>query len=141
GPAVLLLSDALLPSEPGGLARLPEHVVVLAADAAGRREGEAAGRLFLSLEDLRGEEGVAAAFRAAAAHSAALPARSRTRVELDRISGHVRELSRIGLALMSERDPEQLLDLILTQARRLTSSDAGSLYLVERDADGRELLH
>ena len=42
---------------------------------------------------------------------------------------------------MSERDPERLLGLILTQARRLSASDAGSLYLVERDASGGERLH
>src|SRR5213082_1042907 len=41
------------------------------------------------------------------------------------------ELTRIGVALGTERDVKSLLDLILTQARRITSSDAGSLYLVE----------
>ncbi|HMA41741.1 MAG TPA: HD domain-containing phosphohydrolase, partial [Gemmatimonadales bacterium] len=42
----------------------------------------------------------------------------------------------IGTKLMTERDPEQLLDDILTQARRLTQSDAGSLYLIETDVFG-----
>ena len=32
--------------------------------------------------------------------------------------------------------PRSLLEMILTQARRVTASDAGSLYLVERDDDG-----
>jgi HD-GYP domain-containing protein (c-di-GMP phosphodiesterase class II) len=36
----------------------------------------------------------------------------------------------------TERDLCTLLDLILTQARRVTTSDAGSLYLVERDENG-----
>jgi HD-GYP domain-containing protein (c-di-GMP phosphodiesterase class II) len=45
------------------------------------------------------------------------------------------------MALMSERDPDRLLGLILTQARRLTTSDAGSLYLVEEGTDGEEQLH
>jgi HD-GYP domain-containing protein (c-di-GMP phosphodiesterase class II) len=51
------------------------------------------------------------------------------------------ELNRIGMALMSERDPERLLSMILTQARRLTISDAGSLYLVEETEDGANRLH
>ena len=40
------------------------------------------------------------------------------------------ELNRIGAALSAERDTTRLLDLILTKARTITSSDAGSLYLV-----------
>ncbi|HEY6218567.1 MAG TPA: HD domain-containing phosphohydrolase, partial [Gemmatimonadaceae bacterium] len=43
------------------------------------------------------------------------------------------ELTRIGTALGTERDLKTLLNLILDQARRITNSDAGSLYLVETD--------
>ena len=63
------------------------------------------------------------------------------REELEQARKQLRELNKIGMALMSERDPEKLLGLILTQARRLSDSDAGSLYLVETDADGTERLH
>lgn len=45
------------------------------------------------------------------------------------------ELVEIGIALSTERDLLKLLDLILSQARRITHSDAGSLYLVERSDD------
>jgi len=64
-----------------------------------------------------------------------------TRAELERARMELRELNKIGMALMSERDPEKLLGLILTQARTLTTSDAGSLYLVEEAEDGGEQLH
>ncbi len=40
-------------------------------------------------------------------------------------------MNRIGVALSSERDTEALLNLILLKSREITSSDAGSLYLVE----------
>ena len=40
------------------------------------------------------------------------------------------------MALTTERDLGSLLELILSQARRVTGADAGSLYLVERDDDG-----
>ena len=45
------------------------------------------------------------------------------------------ELTRIGVALGTERDLDTLLDMILSQARRITRSDAGSLYLVEKAED------
>ncbi len=63
------------------------------------------------------------------------------RAQLERLSGELRELNRIGMALMSERDPDRLLGFILTQARRLTTSDAGSLYLVDAAEDGSDRLH
>src|SRR6266508_3144001 len=52
----------------------------------------------------------------------------------------IRELTRIGVALGTERDLKTLLDLILTQARRITQSDAGSLYLVEINDQGQKRL-
>jgi HD-GYP domain-containing protein (c-di-GMP phosphodiesterase class II) len=50
------------------------------------------------------------------------------------------ELTRIGVALNTERDYDALQALVLSQARRVTSSDAGSLYLVETAADGTQRL-
>jgi HD-GYP domain-containing protein (c-di-GMP phosphodiesterase class II) len=50
------------------------------------------------------------------------------------------ELTRIGMALSTERDLDTLLDLILSQARALTDADAGSLYLVEKADDGAKRL-
>jgi HD-GYP domain-containing protein (c-di-GMP phosphodiesterase class II) len=61
------------------------------------------------------------------------------RRELKLARSALQELSKVGMALMSERDPAQLFDLILRQARALTTSDAGSLYLVESDAEGAML--
>ena len=46
------------------------------------------------------------------------------------------ELTSVGVALSTERNLLALLDMILTQARRITSSDAASLYLVERGDNG-----
>jgi HD-GYP domain-containing protein (c-di-GMP phosphodiesterase class II) len=42
-----------------------------------------------------------------------------------------RQLNQIGTALMSEKDPDNLLRMILDRAMTLTGSDAGCLYLVE----------
>jgi HD-GYP domain-containing protein (c-di-GMP phosphodiesterase class II) len=44
-----------------------------------------------------------------------------------------RQLNQVGMALMSERNLDALLILILEKAMELTGSDAGCLYLVETD--------
>lgn len=44
----------------------------------------------------------------------------------------LKAVNEIGIALSSERDPDRLLELILTRARHLVAADAGSLYLVKK---------
>ena len=58
---------------------------------------------------------------------------ARTRMELS-------ELNAIGVRLSAERDPVTLLGLILTKAREITHSDAGSIYLVEEPEEGHPRL-
>jgi len=47
------------------------------------------------------------------------------------LASRLEELNRVGAALSAERDTARLLELILTKAREITASDAGSLYIVE----------
>jgi HD-GYP domain-containing protein (c-di-GMP phosphodiesterase class II) len=54
---------------------------------------------------------------------------------LARKSQELHELNKIGVALSAERDINTLLELILVKSREITTADAGSLYLVERDKD------
>ena len=79
---------------------------------------------------------VIAALRGAFRHAGALVAERRARTDALERARELGELTAIGVALSTERDLHTLLELILTQARRLTSADAGSLYLVERNAEG-----
>ncbi len=51
-------------------------------------------------------------------------------------SREIHELNQIGMALSAEHDPAKLLELILTKSREFTSSDAGSVYLVESTGEG-----
>src|SRR5262249_3904384 len=60
--------------------------------------------------------------------------------DLARATHELRELIGIGVRLAAERDTDTLLDLILTTAREMTWSDAGSLYLVDTDASGARCL-
>lgn len=50
------------------------------------------------------------------------------------------ELNQIGIALSTQRDISSLLSLILSKAREITGADAGSLYLVEEEGEGRRHL-
>ncbi len=70
--------------------------------------------------------------RGALHHAAALVAARRSARLEGRSAVDLHELTRIGVALTTERDLLTLLEMILGQARRLSSADAGSLYLVER---------
>lgn len=60
--------------------------------------------------------------------------------ELDLRRHEIHELNRIGIALSTEHDHDSLLTLILQTIREFTCSDAGSLYVLERDADGERRL-
>ncbi len=80
------------------------------------------------------------AVRAGYREAAARMETARARTEAASRSREIGELTRIGVALGTERDLKGLLDLILTQARRITSSDAGSLYLVETGEQGQRRL-
>jgi HD-GYP domain-containing protein (c-di-GMP phosphodiesterase class II) len=79
---------------------------------------------------------IRAGFREAAARAETARARGEAALRAREIG----ELTRIGVALGTERDLKILLDLILTQARRITQSDAGSLYLVENSEEGMKRL-
>jgi len=77
-----------------------------------------------------------AAYRECAARAEVQHARQEAAARTRELS----ELTQIGMALTTERDLNTLLDLILSQARRMTNADAGSLYLVEAGEEGTKRL-
>ncbi|OLD03290.1 MAG: hypothetical protein AUI99_04625 [Gemmatimonadetes bacterium 13_1_40CM_3_69_22] len=79
------------------------------------------------------------AVRSGYREAAARAETARARAEAASRGREIGELTRIGVALGTERDLDSLLDLILTQARRITSSDAGSLYLIEGEPGQKRL--
>ncbi len=76
------------------------------------------------------------AIRAGYREAAARAETARARAEAALRSREISELTRIGVALGSERDLEKVLEMILEQAQRITQSDGGSLYLVETNEHG-----
>ena len=57
------------------------------------------------------------------------------------LRGRLRRLNEIGVALSLEHDLRALLDRILTEARRFTRADAGTLYLVRGNELTFEVAH
>lgn len=47
----------------------------------------------------------------------------------------VDQLLEIGIALSASQSLEELLHLILTKSRQITASDAGTIFLVQRQTD------
>ena len=84
--------------------------------------------------------GLLVAIRAGFREAAARAETARARGEAAQRAREIGELTRIGVALGTERDLKTLLELILTQSRRITQSDAGSLYLVELSEEGNKRL-
>jgi HD-GYP domain-containing protein (c-di-GMP phosphodiesterase class II) len=83
------------------------------------------------LPDPAGVRQLLVAIRAGYREAAARAETARARTEAALRSREIGELTRIGVALGSERDLEKVLQMILREAQRITQSDGGSLYLVE----------
>lgn len=66
--------------------------------------------------------------------------RRKTLDRFHQMSREIRELNHIGTALSAEHDTDKLLELILSKARDITASDAGSLYLLEKADQSAHIL-
>lgn len=144
-PTVVVLDETLAvgnlsPSAgAASLAALAERAALIGIGDVGATEpsGALASGALLTWLPADAAPGVGrAALQGALRHAASLVAAARaTRLEQSS-STDLRELSRVGAALATERDLDTLLGMILTQARRLSNADAGSLYLAEQDEQG-----
>ena len=112
-PAVVIGDQDFIASTPD-LADLPDQVMVLKNDDG------------LTLDSIR------TAFQLSVARLDTAHAQH----ELEQLRKDVRDLNRAGMALMAERNLEALLALILDAAMRITRSDAGAIFLVEKHSDG-----
>jgi HD-GYP domain-containing protein (c-di-GMP phosphodiesterase class II) len=62
------------------------------------------------------------------------------KILLQQRSHELQQVSSVGAMLMSEKDLDRLLHLILLKSREITAADAGSLYLVEQSETGEPRL-
>ncbi len=142
-PTVVLLDRSLLASTGDERRVLDELAAVAALVGWGEVSEEAPSDAFPAdlltsfIPGVASPGAVIAALRGAFRHAAALVVARNARIAEGERYHELTELTRVGVALSTERDLITLLDMILSQARRLTSSDAGSLYLVERGEDNQ----
>ena len=138
-PTVVLLDRLLLQSVGSDRERIVEVAKVAAVIGIGE-EGETEPSADFPVDVLTGflpwnaaAGTVQIQLRGAFRHAAAL-ASVRASSALAQMRYHeLTELTRVGVALSTERDLLDLLELILGQARRISCSDAGSVYLVEKE--------
>ena len=99
-----------------------------------------AERLSAHLPGDAGRRRMLLAIRTALRESAVRRQRAQAERELAARATEVSELTDIGIKLSLEKDYRALLDMILLYARRVTASDAGSLYLAETSEGGERHL-
>jgi signal transduction histidine kinase len=136
-PMVVLLDEALQGPElrvaPGHTLRILSLLPQPSAAALRARHGDA---LSFVLPPGGDPDALVVALRCVVREAASADRCFALEHERRRLAGEITKLNRIGIALSAERDPERLLNFILTTARDFTSSDAGSLYILERDEEG-----
>ena len=145
-PTVLLLDETLrrILGAPGVRSAADSGAVVVALGAAGEKDlpADLPGAEVLSafLAYPAGKRQLFTALKAGYREAAARLEAARSRAEVAARSREITELTRIGVALSTERNYDVLLEMILTQARRIAQADGGSLYLVEgRDTPNPKL--
>lgn len=143
-PVVVLLDRALIRSaghDPMALESLAEVAALVGVGDPGEATPPAEFPAELLTSWVQGDAPpglLLAQLRGAFRHAAALLTARSARDEESVLRHELGELARVGAALGTERNLFTLLELILTQARRVTSSDAGSIYLVDQEATATE---
>lgn len=136
-PTVIVLDRALMSSaaDDSRLAELAQGAALVGLGEPGEGEPPPDFPLDLLTGYLPADAPVGtimAMLRGAFRHAASLLGERRALAEQEDRHRELRELTSVGVALSTERDLLTLLEMILSQARRITASDAGSLYLTER---------
>ncbi|MBI4541489.1 MAG: GAF domain-containing protein [Gemmatimonadetes bacterium] len=136
-PTVLLLDETLRrllgPSGVRSAAEAGAGIVALGAPGESDLPADLPGAEVVAafLTHPAGPRQLLAALKTAYREAAMRAEAGRARAEIAARSHEIAELTRIGVALSTERNYDVLLELILTQSRHVTQSDGGSLYLVE----------
>jgi signal transduction histidine kinase/CheY-like chemotaxis protein len=131
--AGVLVLDGPVDELDGSLLEAARHALVPAVVVSDAAETVPVARGVVSLTLPVGPATLASVLRAACDQA-------RVTREARETTRQLEELNAIGVRLSGERDTKLLLELILTKARDITRSDAGSIYLVETAGDGSRRL-
>jgi HD-GYP domain-containing protein (c-di-GMP phosphodiesterase class II) len=134
---------------PGNLRRARNQTRVVAVIPPGRSPASAAraphatenAHAVFAFLPSKAPRGVVQKTLAAAFQNIELAERERSARKALRTAEREREeLNEIGVALSAEREINSLLSMILSRTREITGADAGSLYLVEEETEGKRHL-
>ena len=143
-PTVVVLDRLLLGTVGDDTTRLRElarRAAIVAVGEPGEAEPSPSFPLDLLTGYVAGDAppgAVIAMLRGGFRHATSLVAEQNAVADQEKRHRELTELTNVGVALSTERNLNTLLELILSQARRITNSDAGSLYLIERPENGGE---
>lgn len=129
--AAVLLVDASMLDRAEEIRKLPSCVIVVANDVAS--EQALGARATLSVAELARGPARSRVLRAACAYATASYSALLRKRLLTCARRDLHELKTIGMGLMYERDQGVLLRHIVEQGKLLTESDAGCLFLLEKD--------
>jgi HD-GYP domain-containing protein (c-di-GMP phosphodiesterase class II) len=132
--AVVLIASQALLERFGSLRSPPKHLVIIAADS----ESAAAlgDRADIVAANVHEKTARASLLEAACRLGTSRLEHAQMAHQLDRADDELSELTRIGLALMQERDRTALLNQIVTHGKRLCESDGGGVLLLGKDEHG-----
>jgi HD-GYP domain-containing protein (c-di-GMP phosphodiesterase class II) len=116
------------------------HSVIVVGSAPRGTLGRAADAIHAWLPTPVEELSLFTAIRSALSALDLRDERDAARDELEHKVAEVHSVYEIGIALSAERDLHRLQHLILRRCREITLADAGSFYLVDHDAEGKQLL-
>ena len=132
--SAVLLADEAMVHHLVELRDLPAHVIVIATDeAAGTALGQRVDVSLVGVHHPVAKSRVLDAARKLAVSRLRAIGLAR---EIEHIDDEFHELSRIGMALMHERDRTALLRLILSRGKQLTGSDGAGLLFLRTDEHG-----
>lgn len=137
-PAVVIVDELLL-DRVEELSALRHHVVLVAAD--GKAEAALGERATISIAGISSPANRDRLLAAACELSCARFSSSRRRRKLARGRRELRELNKVGMSLMLERDQQLLLKQILVLGKRVTESDGAGLLLTDAETSSTPMLH
>jgi len=141
----LVLADASIAPElcappPPGVGQAADRIgVIVSGDGFPVSDPFWSARMLFSLPAVAASLHLALAVKSVFRFLEDRAAWARARHSLAERTDEIRALVEVGVALAAERDPQKLLETILTRARALTQADAGSLYLIEPGPTGDAL--
>ena len=143
-PTVIVLDRGLIAgsgADPERLRHLAKRAALVAIGDVGEAEpgDDFPGDLLVGYLPANADPAtIIAMLRGAFRSAASIVAERRALAEGEERRRELADLTRLGAALSTQRDLLTLLDMILTQARRITCSDAGSIYITERPEPGEQ---